>query len=64
MPYMDGEALVRALKKINPMVKVIAMSGLVSAEQTAELKSLNVNAFLSKPYTAKTLLGTLDNLLR
>ena len=64
MPYMDGEALVRALKKINPMVKVIAMSGLVSAEQTAELKSLNVNAFLSKPYTAKTLLDTLDNLLR
>ena len=63
MPYMDGEALIRALKKMNPEVKVIAMSGLVSVEQTGELKSLNVNAFLSKPYTAETLLTTLAEVL-
>lgn len=63
MPYMDGEALIRDLKKINPRAKIIAMSGLVSAEQTAELKSLNVNAFLSKPYSAETLLTTLAELL-
>ena len=63
MPYMDGEALIRALKKMNPEVKVIAMSGLVSAGQAAELKSLNINAFLSKPYTAETLLTTLAEVL-
>ena len=60
---MDGETLIRALKKIDPEVKVIAMSGLVSSGQTAELKSLNVGAFLSKPYTAETLLKTLAELL-
>ena len=63
MPYMAGEALIRALKKINPNVKVIAMSGLLTPGQTTELKSLNVTEFLSKPYTAETLLNTLDNLI-
>lgn len=63
MPYMDGEALTRALKKINPEVKVIAMSGLISAGQTAELRNLNVSVFLSKPFAAETLLTTLDELL-
>ena len=64
MPFMAGEALIRALRKINPDVKVIAMSGLLSAGQTAELKSLNVTEFLSKPFTAETLLDSLFTLLR
>ena len=63
MPYMDGEALIRALKKINPDVKVIAMSGLMSAGQTAELRNLNVGAFLSKPFTADTLITALQKVL-
>ena len=63
MPYMDGEALIRALKKINPDVKVIAMSGLMSAGQTAELRNLNVGAFLSKPITADTLITALQKVL-
>ena len=64
MPYMDGEALIRTLKKINTNVKVIAMSGLLSPGQTTELRGLNVTEFLSKPFTAETLLNTLGNLLR
>lgn len=63
MPFMDGEALIRALKQIDPDVKIIAMSGLVSAGQTAELKSLNVNAFLPKPFTAEALLTMLAEIL-
>lgn len=63
MPYLDGEALIRALKKINPDVKVIAMSGLMSAGQTAELRNLNVEAFLSKPFTADTLMTALQKVL-
>lgn len=64
MPYMDGEALIRALKKINPDVKIIAMSGLMSAEQTAELRNLKVEAFLSKPFTAGTLFRTVSEMLK
>lgn len=63
MPYMDGTALIRALRRFDPDVKIIAMSGLISEGQTAELSNLNVGAFLSKPYTAETLLTTLSHIL-
>ena len=56
MPYMDGVAMIRALKKINPEVKTIAMSGLMSPEHTAELSDLHVKSVLSKPFTAEDLL--------
>ena len=64
MPHMDGAALTRALKKMNPAVKVVAMSGLMSDAQTAELKDLNVNGYLSKPFTAENLLTTLASVLK
>ena len=34
MPVMDGAATIRALQKIDPSVKIIASSGLVSNEET------------------------------
>lgn len=64
MPYMDGMAMTRALRKINPNLKVIATSGLTTNEQTAEMQSLNVNAFLPKPYTAENLLVTMAEILK
>ena len=63
MPYMDGTALIRALRKMEPNLKIVAMSGLMNEDQTAGLKTLNVNAYLSKPYTAETLLKTLAEIL-
>lgn len=63
MPYMDGAALARALKKIDPNVTVIAMSGLTTEETEAELRELKVTAFLPKPYSAKTLLKTVSEAL-
>jgi CheY-like chemotaxis protein len=63
MPYMDGASLIRALKKLDPKIKVVAMSGLVSDGQTAELRNLNVGDFLSKPFTAETLLKTMAEVL-
>lgn len=59
MPHLDGFALVRALKKIDPQIKIAAMSGLINDEQTAELEELKVGAFLAKPFTAENLLKTL-----
>jgi len=63
MPYMDGAALIRALKKIDPDVRIIAMSGLASTGQTAALRGMKVESFLTKPYSAETLLNTLADLL-
>jgi PAS domain S-box-containing protein len=63
MPFMDGPATIRALRKIDPGVKIIGASGLVGNGQANEVAGLNVNAFLAKPYTAETLLRTLRDVL-
>ncbi len=63
MPFMDGPSLIRALKRMDPNIRVIAMSGLFNESQTAELISLGVDSLLAKPYTAETLLTTLRDLL-
>lgn len=59
MPFMDGAATIRALRRLNANLPIIAASGL----PPAETKSLNVNAFLSKPYTAEKLLTALAKIL-
>jgi hypothetical protein len=64
MPLMDGPAMIRALLKINPRIKIIACSGLAEGEKATEAAALGVAAFLSKPYTAEALLLALDSLLR
>jgi PAS domain S-box-containing protein len=64
MPLMDGPALIRALRKINPSVNIIAMSGLMNPEQSSQLERLRVSAFLTKPFTAESLLTTLAAVLR
>ena len=64
MPFMDGAAMIRALRKIEPELKIIGMSGLLNAEQTAQLNTLNVSNFLSKPFTAESLLQSLAAALK
>jgi len=63
MPYMDGIAMARALRKIDPDVQIIAMSGLMSPEQIAELTSLGIETYLSKPFTADQLLTAVADTL-
>jgi two-component system, cell cycle sensor histidine kinase and response regulator CckA len=63
MPVMDGFTAIRTLQKINPKVKVIATSGLISNNQLAEVTGIGTQAFLPKPYTAKELLDTLRMVL-
>jgi two-component system, cell cycle sensor histidine kinase and response regulator CckA len=64
MPIMDGTAVIRALRKINPKVKMIAASGLTANGSVAKVSDAGVKHFLTKPYTAGTLLkeirATLD----
>ena len=63
MPYMDGPAVIRALRKLDPTVRIIAMSGLMNLDQTAELNNLHVDHLLAKPFTAETLLRKLHDSL-
>ena len=59
MPVMDGRATIYALLKINPKAKIIAMSGMDEAESVAKASTAGIKYFISKPYTAATLLKTL-----
>jgi len=64
MPFLDGPGMIRAIRRSKPDVKVVAMSGLVNAEQKVELDSLSVSSFLTKPFTAEKLLTTLAGILK
>jgi two-component system, cell cycle sensor histidine kinase and response regulator CckA len=59
MPIMDGPTAIREIRKINPQIRIIAASGLAEREKLSEATSTEVQAILSKPYTAETLLKTL-----
>ena len=59
MPVMDGLSTLRALRRINPDVKVIAASGLASNMNPAKVSDAGIRYFLNKPYRAETLLKTL-----
>jgi len=61
MPIMNGEALIRALTKINPAVKIVAVSGLSANGDIAQAAS--VKHTLTKPYTSGTLLKVMRTIL-
>lgn len=63
MPSMDGPTTVRILQKINPQVKIIGVSGLVSNHKMIELIGNSVKAFLPKPYRSNELLENLQLVL-
>jgi CheY-like chemotaxis protein len=56
---MDGPATIRALRKLDPQLRIIATSGLKADGKAAEAAHLGVATFLPKPYTAAALLKTL-----
>jgi PAS domain S-box-containing protein len=63
MPVMDGSTTIYALLRINPNVKIIAASGLYANGGVAKASSAGVRHFISKPYTAATLLKTLRDII-
>ncbi|AUT01428.1 hybrid sensor histidine kinase/response regulator [Nostoc sp. CENA543] len=60
MPSMDGLTTIRTLQKINPRVKIIAVSGLATSDKVSAAHNIGIQAFLAKPYTASQLLQTIS----
>jgi PAS domain S-box-containing protein len=58
MPSMGGVDVIRVLRRINPAVKIVASSGFVGINSGNGLSDAGVRHFLSKPYSAETLLRT------
>jgi CheY-like chemotaxis protein len=51
MPVMDGAAMIRAMKQINPQVNIIAASGLVEG-QMIKAEQAGARMMLRKPFTS------------
>lgn len=62
MPIMDGAALIVALRTMNPRVRIVASSGLDAGGYARSIDD-NVRQFVSKPYTAETMLNAVHRAL-
>jgi len=63
MPFLDGPSTIRALQKLNPAIKILAVSGLMAKEKVVEVSGSPNVAFLHKPYTTSKLLAAIQKLL-
>jgi PAS domain S-box-containing protein len=63
MPSMDGITTIRTLLKMNPQMKTLALSGLLSSTQISELEGIHTPTVLSKPFTTKELLENIHQVL-
>ena len=61
MPVMDGSALIKAMRRINPNVRIIATSGIHGSEAAAT--AVGVKHFLAKPFASSDLLALLRRVL-
>ncbi len=62
LPVMDGPACIWVLRKINPDVRIIAVSESAMDEMLANISGA-VHAFLIKPYTVEELLSTVREVI-
>lgn len=63
MPVLDGPGTINVLRKLNPQLPIIAVSGLSTAGQATQAAMLGIKHFLPKPYTAEALLVALREAL-
>ncbi len=63
MPCMDGPTTIQVLRKINPQVKIIGLSGLMSNDKITRILGDSVKTFLPKPFTSNELLQNLQVVL-
>jgi two-component system, cell cycle sensor histidine kinase and response regulator CckA len=59
MPNMDGATTIVTLQRMNPQIRIIAVSGLATGDQVPLNQNSLFSAFLPKPYTTQELLKTL-----
>ena len=63
MPLMSGLMLVRALRRIEPGLKIIVSTGRNGDSQEEQMAALKVAGYLMKPFTTRNLLFKLNHVL-
>ncbi len=62
MPNLDGAAVAKVVRQMNPKVKILAMSGMNSGGRSPQMQSFE-GPFILKPFKAEALLLAVDKLL-
>ena len=60
MPVLDGVALCRAVRDMDPAVRLVVMSGLTDEKRMRELQALGVTEFVTKPSDARELMAAIQ----
>jgi CheY-like chemotaxis protein len=63
MPFLDGPSTIRAIQRLDPIMKFVTISGLMDQNRTAQLSELGNVTFLAKPFTTEQILKTLHEIL-
>ena len=64
MPLMDGSSTIRALRKLAPSLKIILSSGLLTNVNSSSVAGLDIQGYLTKPYTADQLASMVNKVLK
>ncbi len=62
MPFMDGLALARTVKKIQPWIKIVILSGHDEFSYAQKAISIGVDEYLLKPVSAQDMMRCLEKL--
>ena len=62
MPLMDGPNTIRSIRKLNPSIKILAISGMQFEEKSLR-DQLAIQAFIQKPFTAPQLMQKIRTVL-
>lgn len=63
MPMMDGPSAMSAMKKQEPDVRIITISGIADPAPDGSLFDTGANRILYKPFTAEEFFETVDEVL-
>jgi PAS domain S-box-containing protein len=63
MPFMDGAQAIQAIRKLQPAIPILAVSGLMDSERATTLTGDPRLILLTKPYSPDTLLNALAKVL-
>lgn len=64
MPVLDGLSTIKGVRRIAPLIKIIAATGLGTQADLTGPNQTRIDGFLQKPYTAEQLLQTVHHVLR
>jgi CheY-like chemotaxis protein len=62
MPNLNGDETLRHLRKLNPSIKVVAVTSSNPNQVAASFRD-GVDKFLKKPLDARELIATIDSLV-